>query len=158
MESDFEVCVRVWLQNNNEIVNDVLDNIRTMSSYKSIIEGIIQGDSKVDQSFQVVSIYISRGLLPQAELDDLIIFPECIRQQDFDNIPYVFWLIFHFLYLGAAQEGRGELSDEAFRSGRDKIIKFFVDRSMAHDLVLDYFIQGVLEYHSMVRKVFRKID
>ena len=158
VKGDFEVYIRVWLQNNNEIVKEMLAVLNTLNSYKLVIEEIVQGSSNVNQSFMFVSIYISERVLPQAELDDFIIFQECIRQKSFDNIPYVFWLIFHFLFLGALHQEKGELSKEAFFFGRDKIIEFFVDRGMTRDLVLDYFVKGVLEYRIIARKAVGKID
>ncbi len=158
VKGDFEVYIRVWLQNNNEIVQEVLVDIKTMNSYKLIIEEIVQGASNVNQSFMFVSIYISGRVLPAAELDDLIIFQECVHQKTYDNIPYVFWLIFHFLFLGALHQEKGELSKEAFFFGRDKIIEFFVDRGMTRDLVLEYFVKGVLEYRIIAREAVGKID
>ena len=155
---DFEVYLRVWLQNNEEIIQQLLSDINTLNSYKLVIEEIVQGASTVNQSFMFVSIYISGRVLPAAELDDLIIFQECVHQKTYDNIPYVFWLIFHFLFLGALHQETGELSKEALFFGRDKIIEFFVDKGMTRDLVLDYFVEGVLEYRIIAREAVGKID
>jgi hypothetical protein len=136
----------------------MLSNAIVMESYKSIIEEIVQGASSVNQSFMAVSIYISVWLLPHAEPDDLVIFQECVHQKTYDNIPYIFWLIFHFLYLGMLHLEKGELSEEELFFGREKILEFFADRGMARDLVLDYFVEGVLEYRTMAREAVGKTD
>ena len=155
---DFEVYLSVWLQNNQEIVQHLLDEMNKLNSYKSFIEEVVEGASIANHSFLLVTIYYSSILLPVADEDDLNIFEECIRQKTYDNIPYVFWLIFHFLSLGALHLEKGELTKEAFVFGRDKIIEFFVDRGMTRDLVLNYFVKGLLEYHSIVREVVGKKD
>ncbi len=103
-------------------------------------------------------MYYSSRLLPAADEDDLNIFEECIRQKTYDDIPHVFWMIFHFLWLGALHTIKGELSNETFRYSRDKIIEFFVDRGMSRDLVLDYFVNGIQNYGILIREVAGKKD
>ena len=150
---DFGVYLSVWLQNNQEIVQHLLDEMSKLNSYKSMIEEIVEGASIANHSFVLVTMYYSSRLLPVADEDDLNIFEECIRQKTYDDIPHVFWMIFHFLWLGALHTKKGELSNETFCYGRDKIIEFFVDRGMARDLVLDYLVNGVRDYGIMIREV-----
>ena len=155
---DFEVYLLVWLQNNSEIVQHLLEEMNKLNSYKSLIEEVVEGASIANHSFVVVTMYYSSVLLPAADENDLNIFEECIRQKTYDNIPYVFWMIFHFLYLGALHKKNGELSNESLYYGREKIIEFFVDRGMTYDLVLDFLIGGVRDYHSIAREVVGKKD
>ena len=155
---DFEVYLLVWLQNNAEIVQHLLEEMNKLNSYKSLIEEVVEGASIANHSFVVVTMYYSSVLLPAADENDLNIFEECIRQKTYDNIPYVFWMIFHFLYLGALHLEKGELSNETFLYGRDKIIEFYVDRGMTHDLVLHYFVDGILDYRIQIREVVGKKD
>ena len=138
----------------------ITDRIKRESPDSNFLpDALVQGEPIEAKSFGCVSVYLSKRLLPMAKYQSEIYeLDQCIFKNSFDNLPFLFWVIFHFLYMGALHYEQGKLTKEELSFGKNKIMEFFIDRGLDYNLVQDFFVEGALQYRKMARDVIGKTD